>query len=376
MFDTTRLAVIVCDAKGSVVWLNRSTEQLTGYSFQDMVGKKPGHVLQGPASSKDTIGYIRNQLSEKEQVHCEIINYNKNKEEYWTELNIVPISSNGDGVELYISMQREITKRKVLEELVSDQLFELRESLDYGRRIQAAVLPDPNLLPHGLAEWMVLYQPKDTLSGDFYWVEARDGHLMMAVADATGHGAPGALMATMGISLLNQALLNTASFRTDAILNALNKRLSHTLNKGREGVRVHDTIDMALVRVNTLTNSIEFSGAKRPIVIVGPSGLRIEPGCKNSVGDFTENDKPFTATTLQVGPEDTVYLFSDGITDQFNDAGKKLSRRHILDFILEIHSRPLSEQKLAIEKFLAHWQGRQAQLDDRILMAFRLKQLT
>lgn len=373
MVNSTPLSVMIGDASGKVIWMNKASEELTGYTLAEFAGKKPSQLLHGKATNPATVEYIRNQFSEKKTVQCEIVNYTKKQEEHWIQLNITPILDKTNSVEYYVAIQKDISKRKVLEELVVSQLGELRDSLEYGKRIQLAVLPDPNALPPGLNEWMVVYQPKDTLSGDFYWVESRDGHLFLVVADGTGHGAPGALMATMGVSLLNQALLHATTFRTDAILSNLHNRLVKTLNKTRSSAIVNDTIDIAMVRISAVTKQIEFSGARRPLIVAGPGGITVHEGTKLSIGEtriVVEN--PFSSINVSVGPEDTVYMFTDGVTDQFNDEGKKLTKAHILSFIKEHYHLPLFRQKEFLEQFLTTWQGLQPQLDDRLLIAFRL----
>lgn len=120
--NTTNNAVIIADAQGKVEWVNRAFTTITGYSFEEVVGKKPGHFLQGPESDKTTIAFISAQLAQgKSFKDVELINYTKEGKPYWVSLEIQPIFDEGGHLRQYIAIESDITDRKKTQMALADR---------------------------------------------------------------------------------------------------------------------------------------------------------------------------------------------------------------------------------------------------------------
>lgn len=259
-------------------------------------------------------------------------------------------------------------KNKVLHVINKD----LTDSIIYARRIQEAILPLDSIINSQVPRFTVFYEPKDIVSGDFYWFYHRDNVIYFAVVDCTGHGVPGAFMAVLGYSLLNQVVNSSKSDEPSDLLTQLDLLLRNALrhNPGRVQAN-HDGMDLALVVYRPETQVLKFAGARRPLYWYHKDGVTILPGARHSIG----GEKVFgTETqTVQVGKGDLLYMFTDGITDQFggDDRKKLLSRRwkETLDVIV---THDFKDHEELIRNFFLNWKQDMPQTDDILVMGMQV----
>ncbi|WP_250632637.1 SpoIIE family protein phosphatase [Rhodoflexus caldus] len=249
----------------------------------------------------------------------------------------------------------------------------ITDSIRYAQRIQQAILPLNETLAETLPEHFVLYQPRDIVSGDFYWLQEKDGYIFIASADCTGHGVPGAFMSMIGNNLLEQAVVEHGVLTPDAILAEMRLAIQKVL-KQRETLN-KDGMDIALIRIDKARKQLVFAGAKSPIIIVQNGELHYIKGDLISIGGDDMATSAFTNHYFSFEQPLECYLFSDGYQDQFGGPkNKRFGIRRLRELILEIHSRPMAEQKdIFIEK-LQDWQEQtmQKQLDDIMMIGIRL----
>lgn len=259
-------------------------------------------------------------------------------------------------------------KNKIVEQKNKD----ITDSINYARRIQQAILPPAAILKEAFKEHFVFYKPKDIVCGDFYWVEKKNGQLLFAAADCTGHGVPGAFMSLVSHNLLNAAVKESALLHPSDILNDVNKKLSHTLKQSQEE-SVHDGMDIGLCLVDERTSTLEFAGANNTLWIIRDAGLLEIKGDKIPVGDFTGSFGTFTNHQFKMKSGDILYLLTDGFPDQFGGAdGKKFMRKQMKELLLKIHSEPLDQQKHILEETLQSWKGTREQVDDILVMGIKI----
>jgi len=253
------------------------------------------------------------------------------------------------------------------------QHSEILSSISYAHRIQTALLPPDNyvkaLFPHS---W-VFYRPRDIVSGDFYWMTATQKSIWLAVVDCTGHGVPGAFMSVMGYSLLNQIVSESPDLAPDVFLSQLDERIRHILHQQGADDESLDGMDMALCSIELRTGKLAFAGAGRPLYILGEQELHILDGERLPVGGLQYKFKAYKTKhfTLQTG--DRVYLFTDGITDQFGrDEGRrrKFTPARLKDWVERQRKTSMKQQPRRFEKMFDDWQGDEDQLDDLTLFAF------
>ncbi len=262
---------------------------------------------------------------------------------------------------------------------------ELTGSIRYAERIQNAVLPSEEYIREVIgncgisaSELFILYKPRDIVSGDFYLFNRLNNTLVVAVADCTGHGVPGALMSMLGISFLNEILTNSEEQSPGLILNELRNNIIHSLQqKGIQGEQ-KDGMDIALISYNVAARTLQYAGANSPLIIIsGKKHELTEIKPDRMPVAIHENMKPFTNHVVPVNKGDIIYLATDGYGDQFGgpEQRKFLSRR-FKELLLEISGKSMSHQKAILDETIEDWKNnyveKYQQTDDITVMGLKL----
>ncbi len=249
---------------------------------------------------------------------------------------------------------------------------EIRDSINYAKRIQESILPADETIASVFANSFIFYKPKDVVCGDFYWFSHKGDDAVIAALDCTGHGVPGAFMTVIGNSLMNQIVNFSEITGPSQILSQLDKRLHETL-KQSGNVITNDGMDAAICRYKISKSEITFSGAKRPLYIFKKGELIEIKGNKSPIGSFGhELDKTFSEHKIKINPTDTLYMFSDGLQDQFGGHdGKKFMIKRFRDLLVEIQPLSMKEQGKRVEKEIRDWQKDFEQTDDMLLIGIR-----
>ena len=270
-----------------------------------------------------------------------------------------------------IEQQRdEITvKNKLLEENSRD----IRDSIEYARRIQLSLLPEKDQLKHLFPDSFVFHRAKDIVSGDFYWIYETVDTILIAVLDCTGHGVPGAFMTVLANSVLNQIVQESKMLAPNTILSMMDTRIQEALRQSDvEGANA-DGLDIAICMINRRTQEVCYSGAQIPLYFTHQGKLnKLEPS-RSFIGGGWVTDKYFTNHCEQLQRGDMLYMASDGYQDQFGGPkDKKFMRGRFCDLLASIQPLPTSEQYQKVKETFTHWQGNEIQTDDVLLMGIRL----
>ncbi len=251
---------------------------------------------------------------------------------------------------------------------------DIKDSINYATKIQNAMLPDEALLKESYPESFILFKPKDTLSGDFYWFKKEQDVFYIAAADCTGHGIPGALMSMIGMEKLNSAILNTAE--PSDILNQLNKNIEIALCLSTQHEHSQDGMDIGLCSIDKNTNHLKFAGANRPVWIIRKGQKQVEEikGTKKAIGGSTNITVPyFEKHDIDLNKGDCFYLFSDGYVDQFGGKeGKKIMTKKFKEILLDIQNETMTEQKQHLNEFIENWKKATEQVDDVLVIGVRV----
>ena len=266
---------------------------------------------------------------------------------------------------------------KLLYEITNAQKQEIISSINYAERIQKAVLPPEDYVRELINQHFIFYQPKEIVSGDFYWIKQINQYIILISADCTGHGVPGALMSMLGISYLNEIVQRKEITMANQVLNELRKEIKHSLRQTGKKEESRDGIDMALCVIDTSTNILQYSGAFSPLYIVshnnGEPVLRETKADQMPVGVHFSSDKPFTNHEIQLEIGDTFYISTDGFIDQTGGSNKtRFGSSNFKKLLLEIYDNPLFEQKLILQQTLKDWMGDNPQRDDILVIGARL----
>lgn len=260
-----------------------------------------------------------------------------------------------------------ITKQR---DLVEEKNKEITDSIQYAKRIQRAILPPHKMVKEFFKDSFILYLPKDIVAGDFYWMEHKDGKVLFAVADCTGHGVPGAMVSVVCNSGLNRSVRELGITDPGKILDKTRELVVSEFEKSEEDVK--DGMDIALCSMKN--NTIQYAGAHNPLWIIRDRGKQVEEikANKQPIGKY-DNIEPYQTHEINLEKGDTIYLFSDGYADQFGgDNGKKLKAAKLKEMLLSVQDKSMEEQGEYLKSSFEKWKGDLEQLDDVCIIGIRV----
>lgn len=269
-----------------------------------------------------------------------------------------------------VEQKQQIEKQKVdLEEAYTG----IQDSIQYSQRIQNAILPTREEIKRIVPESFVLFFPRDIVSGDFYWFAEKNGLKFIACVDCTGHGVPGALMSMVGNTILNQIILEQNIAAPDQVLNNLHLGVRHALKQDAGG-DTRDGMDLSLIVIDEQKQVMHYAGANRNLWMIRNSTLFETKADKFPIaGSQQEEIRRFTSHSIPVQKGDVIYLTTDGYADQFGgERGKKFMVKQLSRILMDIHPKPMSEQKTILEEKFNSWKGLNEQVDDVLVIGIRL----
>ncbi len=294
-----------------------------------------------------------------------------------------------------IQEQRDIAEQQY--RIIAEQKKHITDSITYASTIQRSLLPqDIDFLKE--FEYFIFFRPKEIVSGDFYWFHERNGRIIIAAADCTGHGVPGAFMSLLGMTYLNEIMAKSRpDIMPHEILEELRSRIIRTFSRAENAKERKDGMDIALYIIEADRKTIHFAGANNPLYLVRkvnndnfpPEDQRIKiqyegdyalvqvKADKMPIGNY-KNIKPFTSRTIEIMKGDTLYTFSDGFMDQFGgEYGKRFGSARFRRLILSLQEFNMQEQKRFLEQAIDTWMGQNPdldlmQLDDMLIIGLRI----
>ncbi|MBL4709034.1 MAG: SpoIIE family protein phosphatase [Flavobacteriales bacterium] len=298
----------------------------------------------------------------------------------------------------WLSIQQERNVSQINEEIITKQSEtikqaskEITDSINYAKRIQRKILPSKERLDELFNIYFLIYKPKDIISGDFYWSKVIDKKLFLCIADATGHGVPGAIMSVIGNSLFTDAVSNIIDCTPAKILDYARAGIITTLKQNFEPDSQFDGMDAAMLSLDRTTNTLEYAGANNQLLIVtknqdflsvldtstdqvsevhaikqnGKNALFELSSDKIPIALYNGENKDFTNKRIQVEKGDRVYLFTDGFRDQFGGPrNKKIGYKRFKELIFDTTNLEIETQKDNLNIALETWRGHNEQIDD------------
>lgn len=256
--------------------------------------------------------------------------------------------------------------------IVDNKNREVLDSITYAKRIQTAILPSNKLLNEVFQDFFIFYKPKDIVAGDFYWVVKKNNLLFFAVADCTGHGVPGAMISVVCHNALNRSVNEFSLIQPNLILEKSREIIIEEFSKNEE--EVSDGMDISLCCLDTETNILSWSGANNPLWLMKRSSDDIEDvkPTKQPVGIYSRYEK-FIEHSFQLQKGDTIYLMTDGFSDQFGGYGnKKFKTKRLKELIIKNNDSSTENIKLALIDSFESWKKDTFQVDDVCVMGVRI----
>jgi len=279
-------------------------------------------------------------------------------------------------------------------EKLEEQHKEIKQSIDYAQLIQEASLPEKNITDY-IPQSFLLFQPRDIVSGDFYWWEKKDDLILFCVADSTGHGIPGAFISLIGTILYNEIFYSRGVIYPNNILDELNHSLQITLEQHLPNPKIKDGMDLAFCCLDKKTNILYFSGANNPVWIVRHNDKKLQyfdtellpnfvnektgsvlfeiKGDKQPIGLHAKKQEPFTLHQIQLEKGDEIYLSTDGYADQFGgEKNKKFMSKRFKRLLTANGNEPMDKIRTLLELNFATWKGKNEQVDDVCVVGVRI----
>jgi serine phosphatase RsbU (regulator of sigma subunit) len=267
----------------------------------------------------------------------------------------------------------ELRKEKELVEqqhnIIEKKNEDILASFVYAQRIQHAFMPEPDTLARHFKDNMLVFMPRDIVSGDFYWwVEYQDKFVLAAV-DCTGHGVPGAFMSIIGSTFLSQIVEGEHTLNPADILNKLDQRIRVALGQDKPDSKTADGMDLAILVFDHARTRVQFAAAQRPLFLYRQGELSEYAGSKVFLGSKNYGNNTIEGHEIALQPGDRLYIFSDGMPDQFGgEKSRKFSLQRIREIITQSANLPLQQQQQQLEAALAQWKGEQEQTDDIVFI--------
>lgn len=264
----------------------------------------------------------------------------------------------------------EIGQQKLI---IEEKQKEIVDSILYARRIQNALLASKSLLDKYLKNYFIYFNPKELVSGDFYWATELKNKFYFIIADSTGHGVPGAFMSLLNINFLNEAINEKGIENTDDILNYVRSKLILSLAEDGSQEGGKDGMDCSLLCFDFEKMELQFSCANNPIIIISNGQLTEYKADRMAVGKSPKDEITFSSTKLNLQPGDVIYALTDGFADQFGGpSGKKLKHKNLREYLYKISNKALLEQHDLLGKEFKNWKGNLEQIDDVCIVGVKV----
>lgn len=265
-----------------------------------------------------------------------------------------------------LALQREVEQQQAQ---LREQNHELVSSIRYAQRIQRAVLPEAEKLQELLPDSFILFRPRDIVSGDLYWFAEQQGQVVVAAADCTGHGVPGALLSLIGASLFQEMVEEKGLVDPGLVLDGARDGMIQALNKTGADEQHRDGMNAALIALDPVARTLRYAGGFAPLYIVRNGELIEHKGDRMPIGPQEGPARPFGTTTVDLLSGDRIFIFSDGVPDQFGGPhGKKLKSSGLKAWLCSTNHLSIDDQYQAISDRFRLWMADEEQVDDVLLI--------
>jgi serine phosphatase RsbU (regulator of sigma subunit) len=283
-------------------------------------------------------------------------------------MDSVPVSENA----VAFSPKNDVELRRRLAYLETKST-EMEESIRYAGSLQRSILPNERIFRNAFADAFVLFQPRDVVSGDFYWFYQHGDDIYFAVGDCTGHGVPGALVNIAGNTILRQIIRLEGVSDPALIMRLLDNELVSLFNENRSEGTTRDGMDIVFCKFNLRQRLGAFCGAGRPLLLVRKGELHEFKKGPDAIGYHPGSEKEFETVNFDLRKGDQFYLFSDGYTDQFGgDNVKKFNRQRFRNLLISLQDMSAEKQKKELVLSYNNWKGKQDQIDDVCVIGVRI----
>jgi PAS domain S-box-containing protein len=398
----TQNSVLICDLNGKMEWVNDGFTRLLGYTLEEYIEIHGNDIILS-SSNPEIIETIKKSIQEKTFAVYESKVITKEDKKLHIQSTLTPILDENGDVKKIVIIDSDITELKQTEDALLRKNKDILDSIHYAYRIQQAMLPPIEDISRGATDSFVFFQPKDIVSGDFYWFHQLHSQekfypqYMIAAADCTGHGVPGAFMSMVGNNLINQIVIENNITKPSTILNYLNKNIKTALHQDTiEEGQVRDGMDISFCSIDPENHRLYYAGANRPLLRIRKNKEKIEDkesvfnrksivtedyildefiADRKAIGGYTDKEFEFTPRVIKIEPGDSFYMYTDGYIDQFGgENGKKFMTKRFKQLLLTIQDKNMAEQHIILKQEFTEWLGDMEQIDDVLVIGIRFNE--
>jgi len=271
-----------------------------------------------------------------------------------------------------IKLQKHQNKIETQSKILENQNLHIKDSINYAQKIQKAVFPSLEILKRNTKDSFLIYLPKEKIGGDFYYFTKIKDFFVVAIADSTGHGVPGGFMSMLGITILEEIIKRKEVFNAAKVLDKFREEIISSLDQKNILSTTNDGFDAAVCIFDTKKNILSYAGANLPLILLRKKNIISYAPDEMPVGTYITM-KPFKNNIINIQEDDILYLFTDGITDQFGGSkNQKFSFHRLKKILTDNADEPLFIQKEQLKKMFRNWKGKQKRTDDALITGFKL----
>lgn len=371
--------IVVVNQSGSVEYVSPSAKRILGFEPTQLLGEGWWNLTRDDAEERLSIKSLALKQLQQESL-IETIPYERLLKtatggDCWVLWNISKSNDNK-----LVGIGHNITDRKKAEQELLEKNVKLLQhnkdmldSIQYASRIQEAILPDVQRIKNTFQDAFVLYQPKDVVSGDYYFFYQKENKAFVVAVDCTGHGVPGALMSFIANGILKEVIIKKGLEDPAEILYALDEELFLALNKNSQNAVTNDGMDVSIGVYDFAEQTFSYSGAFRPLLLVRDGNIIELEANRYPIGFYADVKKKFVTQSITMQQNDTFYYFTDGYCDQFGgERKKKFNRKQFKELLLAAQTMEMEEQEAYLQYVLLNWRQDEPQVDDILVMGIKV----
>jgi len=369
----TNDGVLICNENGKILFLNDGFKRMTALSVADFDKSPYNKAYLQELSSQNNIEEILEGIRrDGKSVTYESTHKQPDGKLKWTHASLTPILENNK-LDKIIVIYTDITDRVITEHALIQTNKDITDSIHYAKKIQEAILPSTTILSNNFSDSFIYYKPRDIVSGDFFWFTRIRKTFVVACADCTGHGVPGAMMTMIGNEFLHQIVNNAMVTGPDSALKLLDKQITRAMHNESSEKESKDGMDIGLCTINTETLFMQFSGANIPLYLVRNGKITEFDAIKSPIGTPKNENEQYDIHEFQLQKGDVLYMTTDGYIDQLGgDKGRKFMRKRFKELLVQVHALPVAEQEKLFAKHQDEHRGSYPQTDDMLVMGIRI----
>jgi PAS domain S-box-containing protein len=384
IFENSMEGIFRSTPDGRFIDANPSMARIFGYQSPDEMAKTSQNIaMQCYANPEDRNRFINEILTKGIVVREEGAFLRRDGSTGWGVISARAIRDKDDNIVYFEGSFNDITEKKEKEqadrkrEIIEAINEKIMESIRYAKMIQSSLLPDHKLIEKLIPKSFFLYQPKDIVGGDIYFVEETDSGFVLAVIDCTGHGVPGAFMTMIACSALKRIVTNENISDPAMILQKLNVAVKTTLHQDTEHAVSDDGMDIGICAVQKEENQLIFAGAKLPLFYVLDNHIHLIKPDRQSIG-YKESKHAkmtfsFTNHIIDIQKDMTFYLATDGYQDQLGGTDlKRFGKNRLKNTFTQIQHLPMEQQKQYLHNTFHDFCGDNDVQDDCTIAGFTL----